>query len=140
MNYSVIPTLAVVMFMTVASVITLAWNMRGLIFDLDPGDKHSFHAFFYVYRQVYGVIFVAGVALSMLVPSADAKLLLSLSAIYALVFVLWLTFCYERYQHTRYRQDSRGSYSGWRYAVTLTWGAMSPALFALGLLIGVINV
>jgi hypothetical protein len=62
------------------------------------------------------------------------RIVFALASVYALFFVLWLTFQYEGYQHTRYAKDGRSPYTGWKYAVTLTLGVLSPILLAIGLL------
>lgn len=108
-------------------------------FEMDSNSgRHSFHAFLAVYSQIYAGIFVFGSILAMVaVHGSVCRVLLALSAVYALFTVLWITVCYERYQHARYQQmpsGGRSTYTGWKYALTLTLGAISPILFAIGLL------
>lgn len=107
-------------------------------FEMDSNSgRHSFHAFLAIYRQIYAGIFIFGSILAMVAAHGSVcRILLALSAVYALFTVLWITFCYEGYQHARYQSvGGRSTYTGWKYALTLTLGAMSPILFAIGLLI-----
>jgi hypothetical protein len=118
--------------------LTLVIVLRGLVFDMDTsGARYSFHAILAIYRQFYGIIFVFGTILASISDhnASWCRLDFALSSIYALFFVLWTAWQYEAYQHGRYRErDGRSTYTGWKYAVTLTLGIMSPVLFAVGLL------
>ena len=140
MSYSI---LCVTSLLAVALWSVLSIRMLGLVFEMDPGGKHSFYPMFTIYRQTYAAIFLSGIVLATVTPSPDSRLLEALAAIYAMLFVLWLTFCYESYQHARYNYSSLDSgkscYTGRKYAVTLTLGVMSPFLFVLGLLMGAVH-
>lgn len=115
--------------------LALAIALRGRSFDFDtPGSRYSFHSVFAIYRQIYSGVFIFGGILSMLTDrGAGYRILLALSSVYAMLFVLWLTFQYEGYQHARYGAGGKSSYAGWKYAVTLALGVMGPVLFAIGL-------
>jgi hypothetical protein len=115
----------------------LSLVFHGKVFDMDTaGTRYSFHAAFAIYRQIYAAISVFGIILAIFVDHvARSKVMFVLASIYALLFVLWTAYQYEHYQHQRY-SESRGksTYRGWKYALTLTLGGMSPILFAIGLL------
>ena len=115
--------------------LALAIVLRGRSFDFDTaGARYSFHSVFSIYRQIHAGVFIFGGILSMLTDrGAGYRIILALSAVYALFFVLWLTFQYEGYQHARYGAGGKSPYTGWKYAATLTLGVMSPILFAIGL-------
>ena len=119
--------------------LALAIILHGRSFYFDtPGARYSFHSVFAIYRQIYAGLFIFGGILSMLTDhGTEYRIILALSSVYAMFFVLWLTFQYEGYQHVRYGAGGKSSYTGWKYATTLTLGIMSPILFAIGL-IGVV--
>lgn len=136
--------IALVLLVTSGLLVSLSFVLGSRTFEMDtsgPGaGRHSFHALFAIYRKIYAGIFVAGTLLPVLMPaSGDVdvfRMLLDLSAVYALFMVLWTAFQYEIYQHLRYLPgiQARSPYKGWKYAVTLTLGIMSPLLFAIGLI------
>ena len=128
------PIIAVTLIVTLLSWLVLSIGLRGEVVEMDPDVKYSFLLFFTIYRQIYAVIFLASIVLSMLMPSPESRLWMALATVYSLFFTLWLTFCYEGYQHR-----GKAAYTGWRYAVTLTLGGMSPILFVIGLLVGIVN-
>lgn len=110
-------------------------HLSGKAFEMDfNSGRHSFHTFLAIYRQIYSGIFVFGIILFMIEHGFTCRTLLALSSVYALLMILWVTFCYEHYQHDRYQPNGLYTYTGWKYALTLTLGAMSPILFAIGLL------
>jgi hypothetical protein len=114
----------------------LAVVLYGRTFEMDTdGVRYSFCVVFAFYRQVYAVIFAAGVVLSELpVNGHESRGLFALSAVYALAFVLWVTTCYETYQHVRYKEGGKSPYTGAHYALTLSLAVTSSLLFILGLL------
>ena len=129
-------TLQLVIAVTLVLWLALAITLRGRSFDFDTSSaRYSFHSVFAVYRQIYAGIFIFGSILSMLTDRGTVyRIVLALSSVYAMFFVLWLTFQYEGYQHERYGENGKSPYTGWKYAATLTLGIMSPVLFALGLI------
>jgi|SRR5579872_962338 len=144
MNESLIPSL--VPWVTLLLWLILNLRLRGRVFDMDPGDG-SFFDLLLVYRSIYGAILIIGTIVPLIANnpieySSGGRELLALSAVYALFMLLWLTFCYEAYLHRPKLKDIDGKlvvkgkspYTGWRYAITLALGIMSPILFALGLL------
>jgi hypothetical protein len=142
---------AAIQFVIAAAIVlwlSLCITLRGRVFEMDSvgsvdeyhpvlTGRHSFHAIFGIYRRIYGGIFGAGIVAAILAPPADNggvyRVLPALAAVYGLIFVLRLTVHYERRQHLRYPPGGKSPYLGWRYAVTLTLGVMSPVLFAVGL-------
>ena len=128
--------LKLILAVTLLLWLALSILLRGKSFDFDTtGARYSFHSVFALYRQIYAVIFIFGGALAMVIEHGSVyRIILALSSVYAMFTILWLTFQYESYQHLRYRENGRSPYTGWKYAITLVLGAMSPLLFACGLL------
>ncbi len=140
-----------IVFRSIVCVTLLLWAalsivLRGKSFEFDSiGARYSFHSVFAIYREIYTGIAVFGGLLAMVVDHGSVyRVVFALSSVYALFFVLWLTFQYEGYQHIRYRPSvnpnspityvGTSPYTGWKYAITLTAGVMSPLMFAVGLL------
>ena len=135
-------TIKLAFIATLALFVLISITLYGRTFEMDSNSgRHSFHAMFAIYRHIYVAIFILGCTLPLIAASTEQsapfRLILALSAVYALFMILWLTYQYEIYQHSRRWVNGLATepspYTGWKYAVTLTLGVMSPILFAIGL-------
>lgn len=117
----------------------------GQLFEMDWGGQGgTFAAYLHPhYSRLFGIIFWVGLVFGMFIGIAfrqEPAGILVLSAVYAHIFNLWVTFCYESYLHVRYPPDnapsgsSRSIYTRRRYAITLSLAYSSVILFVVGLL------
>jgi len=105
--------------------------VRGKSFKMDSLAPGSFFGTFAVYRETAVLVF--WVSMAMAVFSAykgwpPATYVNAAAAILAFLFVSWLSWCYEGYLAIK------TSYSGMRYALTLSLGICSLVYFIAGIL------
>lgn len=92
------------------------------------------------YSHSFSVIFWVGISLSLYVATIyrqEPAGVLALSALYALAFNLWVTYCYEGYLQSKYSVRKVGNYTAIRYATTLSLAFSSVILFIIGVLMAV---
>ena len=140
-------TAAAFLYWMGASLLLQGASVRMDILDpsLPNGGRFTFHQFFVIYRRLAYVVFAVDMALAVAVTLikglmtsrpfevAGSLVNYSLSAVAALLFIVWLTVRYESYQHCE-------RYRGWQYALTWTLGGYSLVTFILGLLATVLQI
>jgi hypothetical protein len=134
-------------------------GLRGRVYEMDWGsdrdrDRGSFFAPYALSRRFYYVIFGTALALALLCAyhrQSVPAVLLTASAIQALLFNIWTAVCYEAYLHAKYPRNppppfspknpppqgavytGSSNYTAPKYAITLALAHSSVALFVLGL-------
>lgn len=113
----------------------------GLRWEMDWGATTGSFAYLQsYYSHSFSVIFWAGISLSLYIATIyrqEPAGILALSAMYALAFNLWITYCYEGYLHSKYGVNQTTNYTVVKYAATLSLAFSSLILFVIGVLMAV---
>lgn len=152
-----LPILIWVALMCIAPHGTARWEMD---WSTTPGSFAYLQSY---YTYSFSVIFWSGISLSLYIATIyrqEPAGILALSALYALAFNLWVTYCYEGYLHSKYpkippppppsqvdgcsvRYITESTYIGpsnytaTKYAATLSLAFSSVILFIIGVLMAV---
>lgn len=106
-------------------------------FDIQTHGSFGFlhDRFHKIAWMIFGFGFVSAFAAERFLPISDAPVILLVSAIFALLFNVWLTTSYESYMHSRYGRGGGvgpSNYTLPRYCVTITLGVSCLVLFVVG--------
>jgi hypothetical protein len=140
--------------------VMLTFILAGKRYEMDCGlGNGSFFGIFTIYRHLALITFA--VALLFAIKSAEhgwppATIVCGAAALYDILFIAWTAYCYEGYLHSKYPKNppmgtppelqaafmtgkaqyvGPTNYSAPKYALTLTLGFSSLALFVIGVIL-----
>jgi len=124
-------------------------------FEMDHSTRFSFFAFHMIYTRIAGYMCIGAVVMAL--TAAQLKLFwpavcLTAAAVMSLSFTVWITWCYERYLHSKYPLNppmpmplgtsyvGPSNYTTIPYAITNLLAIVTLSTFAWGLVTMILGI
>lgn len=109
---------------------------KGMLYEMDWGGPGNFVYLQMIYNSYYKLLAI--IALTEAFATGfyelrDASVFLFFASCNAFIFPIFLNYSYEEYCHQRWAENGKSSYTGPKYAITLTLGICAIIFFFIGL-------